>query len=171
MVFVARSSWLRKSEICLAWASTSAWFVRSPLLSTVSSRVFFSSILFHLPTTVFLSFPSVSGSIRRSPFPICDHCPCCGNRSSIPWCLCGPFCPLAAEVVWGPSPLLGLLPSLIASRGRGPHLVVSISWWIVCTSLTLISRLEASDIRRRGSPSNSWRHVVPPVLVSPSNLG
>jgi len=53
------------------------------------------------------------------------------------------------------SPVLGSRPCPAASHGRGRPLDVSISWWVVGNSPTLVSRLDVFDIHRRRTPSTS----------------
>jgi len=147
------------------------WFFRSHLLPAVSSRLSSFCVPFCHSLTVFLFLLPGGGSSRRPPFPISVRCKCRWNNAPSFWFRHEPFWLFSCEVVVGPSPLLGSLPLPVASRGCGRHLVFSISWWIVGTSLTLVSRGDGFDIHCPCSPSSSWRRVPPPSLVSPSILG
>jgi len=171
MIWAARSSWLRRSEIFPPRASTPGGVFRSPLSPAVSSQLFFSCVPFCSFLTVSHFLPLVGGSGRHPPFTHGGHCTCRWNNAPSSWFRDKPFWPFANEVVGGPTPLLGLLPFLVAKRGRGRRLVVSISWWIVGTSLTLLFCRDGLGINWPCSPSRSSRRVPPLFLGSLSILG
>jgi len=148
------------------------WFFLSHISPAVSSLLFSSCIPCCPFSIMSLFLPLLQGSSWRPRFPIGGSSNSHWNNTATSWFRDEPCWPFVIVVlVVGPSPLVGSLPSPVTSRGRGRPSVGSISWWIVGTSLTLVSRLDGFDIHHRPNPSGWWRRVPPLFLVSPSCLG